>query len=87
MEQSRRLSANKRIFRWSGDCIARHQGVEMICKSGKAENDLDLRDARWRLSAEKDHPSNIDSSMPVKAFQRYASLLQIQRRNWDKGPT
>ena len=47
----------------------------MICKSGKAENDLDLRDARWRLSAEKNHPSNVDSSMPAKAFQRCASLF------------
>lgn len=41
----------------------------MIHKSGKAENDLDLRDARWILSTEKNYPSHIDSSVPVKAFR------------------
>lgn len=49
--------------------------MQMICESGKAGNDLDLRDARSMLSAEKDHPSNVDSSVPAKAFQRYASLF------------
>jgi len=47
----------------------------MICKSGKAESDLHLRDARWRLSPEKSHPLNVDSSVPEKAFQRYTSLF------------
>lgn len=49
--------------------------MQMICESGKAGNDLDLRDDRWMLSAEKNHPSNIDSFVPAKAFQRYASLF------------
>lgn len=75
MEQSKRLSASKWIFRRAGDCIGRCQGVQTICKSGKAENDLDLRDARWRLSTEKNHPSNVDTSVPEEAFQRYASLF------------
>lgn len=47
----------------------------MIHKSGKAENDLDLRDARWILSTEKNHPSQVDSSVPVKTFQSYAFLF------------
>lgn len=47
----------------------------MIHKSGKAENDLDLRDARWLLSTEKNHPSQVDSSVPVKAFQSYTFLF------------
>lgn len=46
----------------------------MICKSGKVETDLDLRDAKWR-SAEKHHPAKADSSVPAKASQRYASLF------------
>lgn len=46
MEQSKRSNANKQIYRWAGDCIGRHHSVWMMSKSGKAENDLDLRDAR-----------------------------------------
>lgn len=69
------MSANIQIFRCTGGCIGRRQGVQMIHKSGKAENDLDLRDARWILSTKKNYPSHIDSSVPVKAFQSYVFLF------------
>lgn len=86
MEQSKRSNANKQICRWAGDGIGRHHGVQIIYRLGKAENDLDLRDFQWTLSTENNHPSNVNSSVPAKAFQRYASVFyRVRERTEIKG--
>lgn len=43
--------------------------MQVMCRSGKAANDLDLSDARWRLSTGRSHLLNTGTLCQRKLFR------------------
>lgn len=72
MERGARQDGDVGVFRRAGGCVGKRRGVRGIREAG---SDPGLRYGRWRLSAGKNRPSDVNSSVPGEAFQRCSSVF------------